>query len=107
MKSCCRFIILNISPSPTAKALSKEWLLSRDSVTFTIITSRIKRIQYGNLSNCKALGQGLHELKIDYGPGYRLYFANQGDKVILILTAGNKKTQDADIKKAQEWLKTI
>jgi putative addiction module killer protein len=55
-----------------------------------------------NFSNCEPVGNGVHELKIDFGPGFRVYFGEDGDSVIL-LNGGNKDTQDRDIKKAKEY----
>ncbi len=64
---------------------------------------RIRRIQLtGNLGDCKPVGDGVSELRIDYGPGYRVYFARRGEVVILLLIGGDKSTQQRDIKKAKE-----
>ena len=72
-----------------------------------IINSRLDRIKEGNLGNNKNLGGGLYEIKIDYGPGYRLYFVNRGMRWILILCGGAKGTQQKDIKKAREIAKEL
>ncbi|WP_080805882.1 type II toxin-antitoxin system RelE/ParE family toxin [Desulfamplus magnetovallimortis] len=52
------------------------------------------------------MGNGIHEIKIDYDPGYRIYFANHGDVIIVLLCSGDKRTQDKDIKIAHEYWKT-
>lgn len=57
----------------------------------------------GNLGHHRSVGHGVHELKIDFGPGYRVYFGQDGDKVVVLLIGGDKKTQAADIKRAQEY----
>ncbi|MDR3256891.1 MAG: hypothetical protein LBT18_04540 [Endomicrobium sp.] len=56
----------------------------------------------GNFSNCKSIGNGIHEQKIDFQKGYRLYFTNINGEIIVLLVGGNKSTQDRDILKAKE-----
>lgn len=69
---------------------------------YGIILARIKRVEGGNLGDCEPVGEGVSELKIDVGPGYRVYFGQDGDEVVL-LYGGTKKTQDKDIKTAKEY----
>jgi putative addiction module killer protein len=57
----------------------------------------------GNLENTKSVGQGVKELKIDFGPGYRVYFGEDTGKIVVLLIGGDKKTQLADIKLAQDY----
>ncbi|HEX2959087.1 MAG TPA: type II toxin-antitoxin system RelE/ParE family toxin [Chitinispirillaceae bacterium] len=71
------------------------------------ILSRIKRAESGNLGDFKALGSGLHEMRIDCGPGYRLYFIKEKDRIIILLSGGSKSSQDKDIKKAFKIMKEI
>lgn len=73
--------------------------------TRVAIELRIDRLGMGNFGQSKSLGDGLHELKIDVGPGYRIYFGSIGQQMILLLCAGNKKSQQKDIDKAKEYLK--
>jgi len=61
---------------------------------------RIERLADGNPGNVKAVGEGVSELRIDYGPGYRVYYKKQGQKVVILLAGGDKRTQDKDIKTA-------
>lgn len=61
---------------------------------------RIDRLANGNPGDVKPVGRGISELRITYGPGYRVYFLREGDRLILLLTGGDKATQDADIKAA-------
>lgn len=65
------------------------------------ITARLKRVELGNVGDAKSVGGGVSELRIDYGPGYRLYFTRRGFEVIVLLCGGNKSTQAQDIKAAQ------
>lgn len=64
------------------------------------ILVRIDRLAAGNPGDTKPVGQAVSELRIDYGPGYRVYFLREADRLILLLTGGDKSTQDTDIKAA-------
>lgn len=64
------------------------------------ITARIKRAQLGNLGDYKFLRDGLSEMRMDTGAGYRLYFTRRGDTVVILLVGGDKRTQDKDIERA-------
>ena len=80
------------------------WLNSlKDARTRAIIRVRLNRIRLGNFGDCKSVGQGVSELRIDYGPGFRVYFGKVGTKVVLLLSGGDKSSQEGDIKKAQEF----
>lgn len=72
----------------------------KDRVAVSKITARIKRLSNGHFGDCKYLRDSIRELRIDHGPGYRVYFALRGDSLILLLTGGEKTTQDADIDRA-------
>ncbi len=74
----------------------------RDSKGRGIIWNRLDRVEDGNFGDCEPVGEGVFELKIDFGPGYRVYFGEDGDLVILLL-GGTKKTQAKDIVKAKEY----
>jgi putative addiction module killer protein len=83
----------------------KAWLDQlKDKTGKAIILRRIERVRNGNLGNCKAVGEGVYELKIKFGPGYRVYFAQVGFKIIILLCGGDKSTQSKDIKKAKAYL---
>lgn len=62
------------------------------------ILARIQRLAAGNPGDVKAVGEGVSELRIDYGPGYRVYYKKQGQKVVILLAGGDKHTQTKDIK---------
>jgi putative addiction module killer protein len=68
------------------------------------INIRIARMAAGNFGDCKSVGKGLFELRIDYGPGYRLYFARIGQAIVLLLCGGDKRRQSADISRAAKFL---
>jgi putative addiction module killer protein len=81
-----------------------EWLESlRDSRARQKIKSRLERITQGNLGDYRSVGEGVFELKIDYGSGYRVYFGQVGSMIVLLLCGGDKSTQDQDIIKAKEY----
>lgn len=65
------------------------------------IQARIDRIQIGNLGDVLPVGEGVSEIRIHYGPGYRLYFVKRGTIVVILLSGGDKSTQKSDIKKAK------
>jgi putative addiction module killer protein len=62
----------------------------------------VNRMSQGNLSNVKGVGEGVLEYRIDWGPGYRIYFGRDGEQLILLLGGGTKKGQQADIDRAKE-----
>jgi putative addiction module killer protein len=64
------------------------------------ILVRIERLAAGNPGDVKTVGQGITEMRIDYGPGYRVYYKKQGQKVVILLAGGDKRTQGNDIKTA-------
>ena len=64
---------------------------------------RLVRVRLGNLGTVRSVGEGISELVIDYGPGYRVYFGCEGVQIIILLLAGDKRSQDKDIKRAKEY----
>jgi putative addiction module killer protein len=79
----------------------RKWIKSlRDSIAKAKITSRIQRLKFGNPGDVRPVGQGVSELRIDYGPGYRVYYVKRGDTFIVILCGGDKTTQQSDIDRA-------
>ena len=62
-----------------------------------VIITRIRRLSLGNLGDVKPIGEGVSELRIDFGPGYRIYFTQRGAQLVILLAGGDKKTQDRDI----------
>ena len=83
-----------------------NWLRKlRDGNARSRIQIRIRRLSLGNFGDVKPVGEGISELRIDYGPGYRVYLHRQGNLLVLLLAGGDKKTQDADIAKAKKLAK--
>lgn len=71
------------------------------------IDVRIRRMSLGNFGDVKPIGEGISELRIDYGPGYRVYFTRKGNQIIVLLAGGDKSTQDKDIQVARKLLHEI
>jgi putative addiction module killer protein len=84
------------------------WYLGlRDRMAKARINVRIRRMSLGNFGDVKPVGQGVSELRIDHGPGYRVYFVQRGQIVIVLLVGGDKRTQSQDIEKALELAKLV
>jgi putative addiction module killer protein len=85
-----------------------SWLDNiNDGKTQKIIVKRIRIMSLGTLGKVRSLKDGLFEAKINYGPGFRLYFVNRGKKIIVLLCGGDKSTQRNDIKQARRLAKEI
>ena len=84
------------------------WLDSLiDSKTQKVIVKRIRTMSLGTLGKVRSLDNGLFEAKIDYGPGFRMYFVNKGKRIIVLLCGGDKSTQSRDIKRARKMAEEI
>jgi len=96
---------IRIYKAESRKCPFNDWL-SRltDKKAQVAIDLRLERLRMGNFGNCRSLRGMLFELKIDLGPGYRIYFGKLGNQLILLLCAGNKKTQIKDIERARKYL---
>ena len=80
-----------------------EWLATlRDARAKAAVARRLGRLRDGNPGDVKSLGEGVSEMRIDFGPGYRIYFTRRGPILILLLCGGDKSTQAKDIVKAKE-----
>jgi putative addiction module killer protein len=83
-----------------------EWLDSlKDRRARYVIKARLDRIELGNFGDCRHVGDGVNELRIDFGPGYRVYFGQEGDVIVLLLCGGAKRTQRSDIAGAKAYWK--
>jgi putative addiction module killer protein len=76
----------------------------KDERARALIASRLDRLAYGNAGDAEPVGEGISELRIHYGPGYRIYFQKRGNTVIILLCGGDKSTQAKDIKTAKRLL---
>jgi putative addiction module killer protein len=82
----------------------RDWFKNLKDIRARIrIRLRIDRIRSGNLGDWKAVGQGVSEMRVDYGPGYRVYFGREGSSVVILLSGGGKDTQARDIANAQKY----
>jgi putative addiction module killer protein len=85
-----------------------RWFKSlRDREAKARINVRIRRLSMGNPGDVKPVGEGVSELRINYGPGYRVYFVQRGETVVVLLAGGNKRTQSLDIKIAIELAREL
>lgn len=85
-----------------------EWFTKiKDQLTKIRIRRRLDRIELGNYGDYKVLGEGLCELRLDFGSGYRIYFTEQAEEIVMLLCSGDKSTQSADIETARLYLKEL
>jgi putative addiction module killer protein len=83
-----------------------EWFVALDSKIRIRIRSRLDRVEQGYYGDYKSVGQGVYELRFFFGSGYRVYFAEDGDTIVLLLCGGDKSSQSKDVIKAQEFWKS-
>ncbi len=82
----------------------EKWLESiSDRKAVARVLVRLARVRQGNLGDVRAVGGGVLELRVAYGPGYRVYFGQQGRAIVVLLCGGDKRTQDRDIRLAKEY----
>jgi putative addiction module killer protein/probable addiction module antidote protein len=90
--------------TPTGRKPFKEWLEGLTDITVRQkVRIRLDRVRLGNLGRNRSVGEGVYELKIDYGPGYRVYYGLEGRTLILLLLGGDKSSQGRDIALAQSY----
>jgi putative addiction module killer protein len=83
-----------------------KWLVKlSDPTAITLILARIKRLAEGNPGDVGTVGEGISEMRIHYGPGYRVYFKDTGREIVILLCGGDKSTQQTDISKAKKIVK--
>lgn len=81
-----------------------KWLSSlKDRTVRARIRVRLNRVRLGNFGDCKPVGKGVNELRVDYGPGYRVYYGKTETSIVILLCGGSKKTQSKDIQLAQTY----
>ncbi len=81
----------------------EEWLFSFDTSTQLRITSRLDRMRDGNFGDSKTLREGIYELRLHFGSGYRVYYGKVGKRIVLLLCGGDKGSQQRDIKRAMKY----
>lgn len=87
-------------------AVFEAWIDGlKDMRAVARIEVRLRRLSLGHLGDAKSLGDGVSEMRIDYGPGYRLYFTRRGDRIVILLCGGDKKRQSDDIARAKQLAK--
>lgn len=95
---------INLFQLPSGDVPYEKWYLRLPLFTQARITKYLRRVASGgSRRNVKPVGEGVFEVKIDVGPGYRVYFGEQGSKIILLLIGGDKSSQKRDIKQAKEY----
>ena len=83
----------------------EDWFAALDTAAAAKVSVAMARLEQGNLSNAKGVGEGVLEYRIDWGPGYRVYFGRDGDVLVILLTGGTKRRQQKDIATAKAlWL---
>ncbi len=90
--------------SPNGRVPFDDWLTElRDKRTIARILARIARLRQGNFGDCKPVGGGVSELRVDFGPGYRVYFGQDGKRLVILLCGGDKRSQSRDIRLAKQY----
>ena len=78
-----------------------DWIKTLNKPAFIRVQKALVKMEAGNFSNVQSVGKGVHEYKIEFGPGYRIYFGNDSETLIILLGGGEKKRQQVDIEEAQ------
>ena len=87
---------------PNGSSPYAKWFARLDAVAAAKVATALYRMEQGNLSNAKPVGQGVAEYRVDFGTGYRIYIGQDGNVLIILLGGGTKKGQSADIQRAQQ-----
>jgi putative addiction module killer protein len=95
-------IVLRGYIDESGKQRFSEWFEGLDATAAAKVAMALARMEQGNFSRNKSVGSGVYEHKIDFGPGYRIYFGKDGGSIVILLGGGTKKRQQQDIKTAKE-----
>lgn len=98
---------INVIDVRQTEIYSKWFDALRDRRARARIDIRIRRLSLGNFGDVKPVGEGVSELRIDYGPGYRVYFVRRASELVILLAGGDKRTQEADIKTAMQLARML
>ena len=86
----------------------RTWLRRlKDNNAVARIVARIRRMEQGNFGDTRSVGAGVMELRVDYGPGYRIYDVNRGAEIVILLCGGDKRTQQQDIRRAHDLVRDL
>ena len=94
---------IRIYEDEEGRAPFSEWMDRQDAPLYGRVMARLERVELGNLGDHRGVGDGVFELKIDFGPGYRVYFGLDGSELVVLLIGGTKKTQRRDIETAKQY----
>lgn len=89
------------------KNYTKWYNKLKDTAAKARIAVRIRRMELGNFGDAKSVGAGVFELRFDFGPGYRVYYTERNDEIVVLLAGGDKSSQEQDIEKAKKLARTI
>ena len=98
-------IELELYALPSGKEPYTEWELRLSKDAQAIVSTRLARIRGGNFGDSKSISKGVYELRIQYGPGYRIYYGKRGKTIVILLCGGDKSSQKKDIRKAEDYWK--
>jgi putative addiction module killer protein len=100
--------VISVIEVRQAEALSDRLRRLRDANAVARIVGRIRRMELGNPGDAKSVGRGVLEMRIDYGPGYRIYYVHRGSQIVILLCGGDKRTQQQqDIKQSHKLAETV
>jgi putative addiction module killer protein len=85
------------------RALFSKWMERQSKQVYGAVMTRLERVELGNLGDHRGVGEGVFELRIDLGPGFRVYFGEDGERLVILLIAGTKRTQRRDIEAAKQF----
>ena len=88
-------------------AYARGFARLRDRQTRARVDARVRRLSLGNPGDVKAVGEGVLEMRIDYGPGYRVYFVHRGPMIVILVAGGDKRSQERDIRLARELARNL
>jgi putative addiction module killer protein len=94
---------IRIYEDEEGRAPFSEWMDRQEAPLYGRVMARLERVELGNLGDHRGVGDGVFELTIDFGPGYRVYFGLDGSELVVLLIGGTKKTQRRDIETAKQY----